>query len=125
MFIGIQNGQPCFIGQTREELESLPCVVLDEIQETEFAEMYSGKIYLTNDELIAAKQDNIRAIRNSYLEQYVDPVASNPLRWADMTEEEQNVIKNYRTYLLGYTETENWYEQNPMTLDEWKAAQEA
>ena len=70
----------------------------------------------TEDEL----KDQVRFIRNEYLRTFVDPVVSNPLRWQEMTEEEQNIYVNYRHYLLDYTETENWWLQNPMTLDEWK-----
>lgn len=119
MFVGYQNNVACFIGQTADELKNLPCVVLDKIEEVEFAEMYNGNIYLSEEGLVLAKQDFVRSVCNSYLEQYVDPVASNPLRWADMTEAEQNEIKGYRTYLLGYTDNENWWLQNPLTYDEW------
>ena len=119
MFVGYQNNVACFIGQTEDELKNLPCVVLDKIEEVEFAEMYNGNIYLSEESLILAKQDFVRGVRNSYLEQYVDPVASNPLRWADMTEAEQNEIKDYRTYLLGYTDGENWWEQYPMPFYVW------
>ena len=119
MFIGIQNEKPCFIGNTREELENLPCVQLDSIEEVEFAEMYNGVIYLSKENLDTAKQEVVRSVRNDYLVEYVDKIVSNPLRWADMTEEEQNKVKNYRKYLLDYTEEENWWEQNPKTFNEW------
>ena len=81
--------------------------------------MYNGVIYLSKENLDTAKQDAVRAVRNDYLVEYVDKIVSNPIRWADMTEEEQNKVKNYRKYLLDYTEEENWWEQNPKTFNEW------
>ena len=50
-----------------------------------------------NDAKIAA---NVRHVRNLRLEQEVDPIVSNPLRWAEMTSEEQNTWSQYRTDLL-------------------------
>ena len=35
MFIGYQNNKISFVADTREELESLPCVTLDKIEETD------------------------------------------------------------------------------------------
>lgn len=34
MFLGYQNDKVTFVAETREELENLPCVVLDYIKET-------------------------------------------------------------------------------------------
>lgn len=65
-------------------------------------------------------QEEVRAVRNKYLEKYVDPVVSNPLRWADMDEKEQQLYVDYRRYLLDYTEQSKWWEQNSLTFDEWK-----
>ena len=120
MFIGYQNDLACFVGNTREELEALPCVYLDKIEEVEFAEMYNGVIYTSEEDLIKAKQDYVREIRNQYLVEYVDGAVSNPLRWADMSQELKDMYTNYRLYLLDYTEQDNWWEQLPKTLDEWK-----
>lgn len=125
MFIGYQGELKAFVGETREELENLPMVELTEIREVDFAEMYNGVIYDDEDELIEAKKTYVRGIRNRYLVEYVDGAVSNPLRWADMSEELKEMYTNYRIYLLDYTETENWWEQNPMTLDEWKDSEES
>ena len=35
MFIGYQNNKISFIADTKEELENLPCVTLDKIEETD------------------------------------------------------------------------------------------
>ena len=46
MFVGYQGDLAVFIGETREELENLPCVTLDCIEEVELAEMIDGVIYV-------------------------------------------------------------------------------
>lgn len=109
-----------FIATTREELENNEFIIYDRIDEYDFAEMYNGVIYVDEKELIAAKETYIRSVRDSYLVQYVDSVVSNPLRWADMSEEEKQTYVDYRRYLLDYTENANWYESEPLTLEKWK-----
>ena len=53
------------------------------------------------DEEMAA---NVRAERDTLLATEVDPIVSNPLRWADMTTAEQNAWSQYRTDLLNITD---------------------
>lgn len=120
MFIGYQNELKAMIGQTREELENNLFVNFTKIEEVDFAELYNGVIYTSREELDAAMQSAMRAVRNNYLVEYVDGVVSNPLRWADMSEELKQMYTDYRKYLLDYTETENWWLQAPKTLEEWK-----
>ena len=119
MFIGYQNDIIAFVANTREELENLPCVELDKIEEVEFAEMFNGVIYTSVEELAQAKGEEVRAIRNQYLETYVDPVVSNPLRWADMSAEEQQQYSDYRQYLLHITEAPEFPDVAVLTMDEW------
>lgn len=109
-----------FIASTKEELENNEFIEYERIEEYEFAEMYNGVIYVSKDELIEVKKAHVRSIRDSYLVKYVDSVVSNPLRWADMSDEEKKVYTDYRRYLLDYTTQENWYESNPLTLEDWK-----
>lgn len=54
----------------------------------------------TQEELDAQASAAVRAQRDSILANEVDPIVSNPLRWADMTTEEQNAWSQYRTDLL-------------------------
>ena len=55
-----------------------------------------------------------RAKRKQLLETVVDPVVSNPLRWNDLTVDQQQAYKDYRQDLLdtttqdGYPETIVW-----------------
>lgn len=69
----------------------------------------------TIDEL----KEQVRHTRNNYLEIYVDP-KQLVLVWDGLSEDERQLYADYRTYLLDYTELENWYLQNPKTLEEWK-----
>jgi hypothetical protein len=56
----------------------------------------------------------MRDERNYRLKQEVDPIVTNPLRWADLTAEKQNEWTQYRTDLLnvpqqaGFPNTINW-----------------
>jgi hypothetical protein len=55
--------------------------------------------------------DAVRKARNYKLETEVDPVVSNPLRWADLTPEQQQAYSDYRRSLLNMTDNPAfpWY----------------
>lgn len=72
----------------------------------------------TKEDLQAA----VREVRNSYLVEYVDPYQL-VIRWGTFTEAEQNDLINYRQYLLDYTDGQGWWEENPLTFEEWKQGQ--
>ncbi len=63
-------------------------------------------------------QAQVRSVRNNYLETYVDP-KQLVMVWDELSVDERNTYSDYRRYLLDYTENDDWYLQNPMTLDEW------
>ena len=56
----------------------------------------------------------VRVQRDAKLTNEVDPVVSNPLRWADLSSEEQTEVAAYRTALLdvpqqpGFPSTVSW-----------------
>lgn len=50
------------------------------------------------------KQADVRLFRDHLLHTSVDPIVSNPLRWADLTTQEQNAWSAYRTALLDITD---------------------
>lgn len=54
----------------------------------------------TQEELDAQAAAAVRAQRDSLLRVAVDPIVSNPLRWADLTTEQQNAWAAYRQALL-------------------------
>lgn len=57
----------------------------------------------TQEELDAAEAQNVREQRDYLLTTQVDPVVSNPLRWADMSAEQQQAWATYRRALLDIT----------------------
>ena len=64
---------------------------------------YVPPIPLTQEELDAALAASIRGQRNSLLATEVDPLVSNPLRWADLTSDQQAEWTLYRRALLDIT----------------------
>ena len=58
----------------------------------------------TQEELDAQAAGQVRGQRDYLLETEVDPIVSNPLRWADMTAEQQAAWAAYRTALLDITD---------------------
>ena len=57
----------------------------------------------TQEELDAQAAAYVRDERDYRLATEVDPIVSNPLRWADMTAEQQAAWASYRTALLDIT----------------------
>ena len=62
----------------------------------------------TQQELEAALALEIRMVRDHLLQTEVDPVASNPLRWNDLSAEQQQAWSNYRRALLDITTQEKF-----------------
>ena len=120
MFLGMQGDLIALISESREFLENLGYMEFTEIVETDQpVEMVNGTYYVGDESIISAKQNAVREHRNYLLKTEVDPIVTNPLRWADMSEEEKQQYTDYRRYLLDYTTTENWWEQDPKTFVEW------
>ena len=74
-----------------------------------------------DEEKLEQRKQQIRDVRNSYLKKYIDDRAKSPFMWDEVSDNEKKVLQAYRKYLMDYTETEGWYEHNPMNFDEWKA----
>ena len=65
---------------------------------------FAAYVAPTQAELDAAAAAQVRAERDNILATVVDPIVSNPLRWADMTAEKQAEWSSYRTALLDITD---------------------
>lgn len=61
---------------------------------------FTAYVAPTQAELDAEAVAGVRAERNSILATVVDPIVSNPLRWADLTAAKQAEWTAYRTALL-------------------------
>lgn len=87
--------------------------------EMEVEQAYDGKWYLKGyapEKPIEQREAEVRAVRNQYLsdtDKYM--IVDYPI-----TEEERQQYKQYREYLRHYPETEGWYENPPLTFEEWK-----
>ena len=62
------------------------------------------------------KKASVRSVRDNYLRE----TDYTQLLDSPYSEEEIKQYAAYRVYLRNYTNQENWWEQNPMTFDEWK-----
>lgn len=84
---------------------------------------YNGNWYITGyvpkepepieDEI----KQRVRSVRNKYLQ----ATDYTQLPDAPFTAEEKAQYADYRQYLRDYTDTPNWWLENPETFDEWKA----
>tara|TARA_R110002167_G_scaffold299013_1_gene503372 strand:+ start:559 stop:975 length:417 start_codon:yes stop_codon:yes gene_type:complete len=61
---------------------------------------FSAYVAPTQAELDTETAANVRAERNDILFRVVDPLVSNPLRWAEMIADKQSEWSQYRTDLL-------------------------
>lgn len=66
----------------------------------------------TEDEM----KESVRSVRNGYLKD----TDFTQLNDAPFTTEEMAQYAGYRQYLRGYTDTADWWLQNPKTFEEWK-----
>ena len=75
---------------------------------------FTAYVAPTQEELDAVTAGQVRAERDRILTTVVDPLVSNPLRWADLTEAKQTEWSQYRTDLLnvpqqsGFPNTITW-----------------
>lgn len=89
--------------------------------EMDVEQAYDGNWYVKGfapEKPIETMQAEVRAVRNSYLEKYVDP-KQLVMVWDGLSIDERNTYAEYRKYLLDYTESDEWWLENPLTLDEW------
>ena len=81
----------------------------------------NGEYVLTSSaEAIEQKEDDVRAVRNQYLEQTDKYMITD----YPSTDEERELYKQYREYLRDYTLSENWWESNPLKFYEWNEPKE-
>ena len=76
---------------------------------------WNGSAWVENASVkLASLTSETRALRNSLLASEVDPIVSNPLRWADLTDTKRAEWTQYRTDLMnvpqqsGFPSTVNW-----------------
>ena len=99
-----------------------PCLVHDRIEEDTEHQLSDyihcdGQFVLTvSDEAIEQRKEQVRAVRNKYLEQTDKYMITD----YPITDEERELYKQYREYLRDYTLSENWWEHSPKDFSTWK-----
>ena len=117
MFKALKDNKIIAINDSGE----FPCMVYDSVEEDTEHQLSDyihcdGQFVLTvSDEAIEQCKEQVRAVRNQYLEQtdkYM--IADYPI-----TDDERGLYRQYRVYLRDYTLSENWQESNPSKFEEW------
>ena len=118
MFKALKDDKIVAINETGE----FPCLVHDRVEEDTEHQLSDyihcdGQFVLTvSDEAIEQRKEQVRAVRNQYLEQ-TDKVM---LVDYPITDDERELYKKYREYLRDYTLSENWWEHSPKDFSTWK-----
>lgn len=91
--------------------------------EMEVEQAYDGGWYLKGyapEKPQEVKEQEVRAVRNSYLQ------ATDIYMLIDfpISADEREEYKAYRQYLRDYTTQENWWEEEPMDFNTWKQVRE-
>ena len=102
-----------------------PCLVYDSIEEDTEHQVADyihcdGQFVITvSDEAIEQRKEQVRQVRNQYLEQTDKFLLSD----YPITSTQKTKYKQYRAYLRDYTLTEDWFEHEPMSFAEWSTSQ--
>ena len=72
MFLGYQNDKIAFVADTREELENMPCVTLDRIEETGVEYVLHNGEYKPKAEVDAEAKKEETEARIAELQAYLD-----------------------------------------------------
>lgn len=128
MFLGYQNGKICYIANTKKELENLPCVVLDEIKETQESyvlkdgeyikfEVYQKKI---NDIQIETMIDRRKELIDSVLwrVQRYEQQSKLGIETDDTYDTYTNILV-YIQYLRDMTENKQYPNISLLTFEDW------
>lgn len=122
MFKALKDNKIIAINETGK----FPCLNYDSIEEdtehqvSDYVHCNSQFVLTTSDPAIEQRKEQVRAVRNRYLEQtdkYLS-VTDFPI-----TDEQKEQYRQYREYLRHYPEHADWYKQNPLDFDNWLAVQ--
>ena len=117
MFKAIKDNKIIAINETGE----FPCLVHDRVEEDTEHQLSDyihcdGQFVLTvSNEAIEQRKEQVRAVRNQYLEQTDKYMITD----YPITDDERWLYRQYRTYLRDYTLPENWWESEPQKFEEW------
>ena len=118
MFKAIKNGKIIGINETDE----FPLMNYESLEEdtehqlSDYIQVNDEYVLTSSDEAIEQDKQNVRNVRNRYLEQTDKYLSISDF---PITEEERESYKQYRTYLRDYTLEDEWWLANPKTFEEW------
>ena len=121
MFKAIKDNKIIAINETGE----FPCLVHDSIEEdtehsvSDYMQVNGEYVLTSSAEAIEQKKAEVRAVRNQCLEQTDKFLLSD----YPITSTQKTKYKQYRVYLRDYTLTEDWFEHEPMSFDDWSTSQ--
>ena len=122
MFKAIKDNKIIAINETGE----FPCLVYDSIEEDTEHQLSDyvhcdGQFVLTvSDEAIEQRKEQVRAVRNMYLEQTDKYMITD----YPITSTQKTKYKQYRAYLRDYPDSsEDWFKHEPMSFAEWSTSQ--
>ena len=121
MFKAIENGKIVGINETGE-FPLMNYDLLEEDTEHQLSDYIhcDGQFVLTvSDEAIEQRKEQVRSVRNHYLEQTDKFLLSD----YPITSTQKAKYKQYRVYLRDYTLTEDWFEHEPMSFADWSTSQ--
>ena len=119
MFKAIKDNKIIAINETGE----FPLMNYDSLEEDTEHQLSDyihcdGQFVLTySDEAIEQRKEQIRTVRNQYLEQTDKYMITD----YPISDEERELYRQYRVYLRTYAECRDWYKANPKTFEEWRA----
>ena len=105
------------------ELGDFPCLVHDSVEEdsehsiSDYLQVNGEYVLTSSAEAIEQRKEEVRAVRNQYLEQTDKYMITD----YPISDEERELYRQYRTYLRTYPECRDWYKANPKTYEEWYA----
>lgn len=122
MFKAIKDNKIIAINESGE----FPCMVCDSVEEDTEHQVSDyihcdGQFVLTvSDEAIEQRKEQVRSIRNQYLEQTDKYMITD----YPITSNQKAKYKQYRVYLRDYPDSsEDWFEHDPMSFDNWSTSQ--
>ena len=121
MFKALKDDKIIAINETGE----FPCLVHDSVEKDTEHQLSDyihcdGQFVLTaSDEAIEQRKEQVRAVRNQYLEQTDKFMITD----YPITSTQKSKCKQYRAYLRDYTLTEDWFEHEPMSFADWSTSQ--
>ena len=122
MFKAIKDNKIIAVNESGE----FPCLVYDTTEEDtehtvqDYVHCDGQFVLTTSDEAIEQDKQNVRSVRNQYLEQTDKCLSVSDFPIAD---EERESYKQYRAYLRDYTLEDEWWLANPKTYEEWREQQ--